>query len=179
MKTPSIRHPAACGWSRLLLLSLLALGACNVTAPARVEAPADTAAGEVAFRFVGPGDAALVVPVYLNGEGPFDFVLDTGATVTCVSQQTAEQLELPRQRGAVGVGVGIGGAGRVSFVRLDSLRLGAARALDMSACLLDLEHMAAFGATIDGLLGLNFLRSFRMTLDFERDVLILVDPSAP
>jgi predicted aspartyl protease len=163
-------------WPGFRLLAFLALGACNVAAPARVEAPADTAAGEVAFRLAGPNEAALLVPVHLNGEGPFDFVLDTGATMTCVSQQTAEELELPRQRGAVGVGVGIGGAGRVGFVRLDSLRLGAARALDMSACLLDLEHMAAFGTPIHGLLGLNFLRSFRVTLDFERNVLILVEP---
>jgi predicted aspartyl protease len=158
------------------LLVCLVASACDIGAPARVDAPADTAAGEVAFRLAGPNDVALLVPVYLNGQGPFDFVLDTGATMTCISHQTAEHLELPRQRGAVGVGVGIGGGGRVSFVRVDSLRLGAAQAFDMTACLLDLQHIQAVGPEVHGLVGLNFLRSFRVTLDFERNVLVLVQP---
>jgi predicted aspartyl protease len=154
----------------------LLLAACEVGAPARIEAPADTAAGEVAFRLAGPQDAALLVPVYVNDQGPFDFVLDTGATLTCIEQQTAEQLALPRERGVRGVGTGIGSAGPVELVRVDSLRLGAARAFDITACVLDLQHLEAFGPAIHGLVGLNFLRSFRVTLDFQRNVLILVEP---
>lgn len=50
----------------LLLVGLAA--ACQPTgAPARVEAPADSAAGEVPFDLAGPGGAALIVPVHLNG----------------------------------------------------------------------------------------------------------------
>lgn len=118
------------------------------------------------------------MPVYVNGEGPFDFVLDTGATLTCLEQTVAAELGVPRARGAVGVGAGVGSAGRMELVRVDSLRLGAAQAFEMTACVLDLQHMQAFGVAIDGLLGLNFLRSFRVTLDFEREILTLVDPAA-
>jgi predicted aspartyl protease len=158
-----------------LLIALLC-AACDVGAPARVEAPADTAAGEVAFRLAGPNEAALLVPVHINGQGPFDFVLDTGATLTCVAQSTAEELELPRQRGIGGIGVGIGGAERIHLVRIDSLRIGATHALDMNACVVDLAHVRVLGPTIRGLIGLNFLRSFRVTLDFQRNVLILTEP---
>ncbi len=160
------------------LLSLLAavLPACEVGAPARVAAPADTAAGEIAFRLAGPNEAALLVPVFINGEGPLDFVLDTGATLTCVGQGTAERLELPERRGVGGYGVGIGGAGAVRLVRVDSLRVGAAEAFDLPACVLDLAQIRALGIEVHGLLGLNFLRSFRVTLDFGRSVLLLVEP---
>lgn len=165
-------------WARVLLPLTVAalLGGCEVGAPARVEAPADTAAGEIGFRMAGRNAAAILVPVHINGEGPFDFVLDTGATLTCIERETAARLALPEQRGALGVGVGIGGGGRVDLVRVDSLRVGEARAVGMTACVLDLQQFAAIGTPIDGLLGLNFLRSFRMTLDFERNVLFLTEP---
>ena len=142
-------------------------------APARVEAPADSAAGEVAFELAGPNDAALLVPVYLNGQGPFDFVLDTGATFTCVDRDVAQRLQLPERTGALGIGAGVGGAGRIRLVRVDSLRVGASRALDVTACELDLAQVEQIGLEVDGLLGLNVLKEFRMTLDFEREVLIL------
>lgn len=162
----------------IALATCAALGACDVRRTIQVDAPADTLAGEVAFELAGPQEIALLVPVYLNGAGPLDFVLDTGATMTCVTTATAERLALPRRRGAVGVGVGVGGAGRIGFVAVDSLRLGQARATGLSACVLDLEHMATIGPAIDGLLGLDFLREFRVTLDFQRNVLILVEPGS-
>lgn len=144
--------------------------------PARVEAPADTGAGEVGFELAGPGGAALIVPVHLNGEGPFDFVLDTGATLTCVDQALAERLELPERRGQIGMGAGVEGTGRVRLVGIDSLRVGDTRAHDLGACTLDLAHIEMIGVEVDGLLGLNFLQEFRVTLDFQRNVVTLEEP---
>lgn len=159
----------------LSALAVLALGACDPGAPRQVRAPADPQAGEVELRLAGPGGAALLVPVHVNGEGPLDFVLDTGATFTCVSDETARRLRLPEQP-AAGVGVGIGGTGRLRLVRIDSLRLGGAVAEDLPACRLDLAHAEALGMSIEGLLGLNFLRSFLVTLDFERRIMRLEPP---
>lgn len=159
--------------TRCALTALLLLVACDVDArPERTEAPADSAAGEVDFELVGPNDAALVVPVTINGVGPFHFVLDTGATLTCVDDALAGRLDLPDAAGAA-FGAGVGGQGRVRLVEIDSIAVGAAAAHDMTACALDLSGMEQVGVEIDGLLGLNFLQSFRVTLDFERGVLIL------
>lgn len=157
-----------------LLLSLLA--ACQSGAPARVEAPADSTAGEIAIEWAGPGEAALTVPVHVNGQGPYSFILDTGATYTCVSNELATELSLPTASGQIGVGAGIGGAGRMRLVRIDSLRVGPARAEELSACALDLSTAQSIGIEFDGLLGLNFLRSFRTVLDFERGVVVLQQP---
>jgi predicted aspartyl protease len=158
---------------------LPALSACDVGAPARVVTPADSAAGETPFRLAGPGGAMLLVTVFINGSGPYDLVLDTGATLTCVDQRVAAELNLPRAAAGVGYGAGVGGSGSVGLVRLDSLRLGHARAERMTACVLDLQHLqqlhgiGSAGSTVHGLLGLNFLKNFRMTLDFDRSVVSL------
>jgi clan AA aspartic protease (TIGR02281 family) len=159
-----------------LVAGLLVLTSCDVGAPARVQAPVDSAAGEVAFELAGPGGAALVVPVFINGQGPFDFVLDTGATFTCVDDALAERLGLQEQRGQVAIGAGVGGAGRVRLVRMDSLRIGEARVERMTACVLDLQALRSIGTGVHGLVGLNFLKSFRVTLDFQRNVVGLQTP---
>lgn len=158
-----------------LLTPLVGIG-CDPAAPGRTEAPADPAAGEVSIRFVGPQDAALLVPVHVNGTGPYDFVFDTGATWTCLESGVASELGLRPEAGPEGVGVGVGGATRVQMVRLDSVRVGAANAFDMPACVLDLEHLGVVGAEIHGLIGLNFMKAFHVSLDFQREVVVLTDP---
>lgn len=159
------------------LVAVLALGGCTAGAPApKVDTPVDSAAGEIKFELAGPGGAAVVVPVVINGQGPFDFALDTGATLTCIDQEIAKKLGLAEERGVRGIGAGMGTAGRISLVRVDSVRVGGAQVNDLMACALDLRHIETIGLGIDGLLGLNFLKSFRMTLDFQRDVLLLRTP---
>lgn len=61
---------------------------------------------------------------------------------------------------------------------IDSIRVGSVRAYDLTACVVDLGQMGMLGFDVHGLLGLNFLKSFRMVLDFERDVLTLEPPRA-
>jgi predicted aspartyl protease len=161
-----------------LVAAAAVVAACELSGgPARVDPPADTAAGEIELRFVGTDDAAIVVPVWINGEGPFDLVLDTGATFTCVTPAVAEQLALEDQPGAVGYGAGVQSSGRVRIVRFDSVRVGAASAWSMSGCVLDLSTLDMIGASVDGLLGLNFLGEFDVRLDFVRNVVSLTAPA--
>lgn len=156
----------------LLALFLGAAGGCLQGTPARIDAPADPAAGEVPFELVGPNDAAIVVQVEVNGEGPFDLVVDTGATFTCLDESLARRLELPDAPG-IGFGAGIGG-GRMRVVEIESLKIGETTAHDLLGCVVDLRHLQDLpGFDVDGLLGLNLLKSFRVTLDFERQVLRL------
>lgn len=139
-----------------------------------VSAAADSAAGEVAFRWAGPGGgAAIVVPVRINGRDSVSLILDTGATITCVDNRLARELALPEQRAIIGSAYGVGGGGRVRLHEVDSLRVGAAVARGLSVCAIDLEALRVVGPDVRGLLGLNVLRNFRMTLDFDRQVLRL------
>ena len=135
---------------------------------------ADSAAGEVPLRVAGRGGAVLMVASHINGSGPYNLVLDTGATLTCIDEGIARQLRLPRKTGAVGLGAGIGGSGRVDLVQVDSIRLGSSSVPGLTACVLDLRHLRELGAGgVSGLLGLNFLTRFHVTLDFERKLMKL------
>lgn len=155
-----------------LLVLLITLYGCRFDASpgTTVTMPADSAAGEVSFELEGQGGAALVVPVHINDAGPFDFVLDTGATFTCINESLVDSLELPGQGGQIGLGAGVGSAGRVRLVALDSLRVGNARAYDLTACALDLASLQQLDLQIDGLVGLNFLKEFQIMLDFDRQI---------
>jgi predicted aspartyl protease len=176
---PSRRRRAATAAATAIVAATALLAGACVEPPrsgAATSAPADSAAGEIPFRLAGPGGAALVVPVHMDGRGPVDLILDTGATYTCVDSALAREWALPEQRLVRGVAVGIGGAGRTTLHRVDSLRVGPAVVRDVSVCSLDLRALRAIGGDVRGLLGLNVLRRFRVTLDFERRVLRL-DPA--
>jgi predicted aspartyl protease len=161
-----------------VLTLVLGLAGCRVSGePAAASAPADPAAGEVAMAGAGPDAAALLVPVHINGAGPFNLVLDTGATFTCVTTELAEQLQLPDQRGAVGIGAGVHTTARVRIIRYDSVRVGLAVVHDMPGCVLDLSALDIVETGVDGLLGLNFLRAFDVQLDFRRGILTLTSPA--
>lgn len=155
-------------------LFILALLGCEGAMPARVSVGADTGAGQVPLRVAGRGGAVLMVAAHINGNGPYNLVLDTGATLTCIDERLARELRLPRKSGAVGVGAGAVGSGRVLLVRVDSVRLGGSTVRNMTACVLDLSHLRDLGAGgVSGLLGLNFLAEFHVTLDFQNRVLTL------
>ncbi|CAN5696761.1 hypothetical protein BH23GEM6_BH23GEM6_18330 [soil metagenome] len=157
----------------LIAVALGVLAGCQEDVqPAASSAPVDAAAGEVDFELSGPGGAAILVPVFVNGEGPFNFVLDTGATLVCLDERLITRLRVPVGT-RTGVGAGIEGTGRIQLVGLDSVRVGQAHAENLIACILDLAHTQALGIEFDGLVGLNFLREFRVTLDFARNVLTL------
>lgn len=162
----------------ILLVALLFLifGSCTVPAPSALSEPADAAAGEVGFELAGPGGAAIVVPVQINGEGPFNFIVDSGATLTCIDQELATRLKLPEQRGMSGIGVGLGSQGNMQLLKVDSFQVGTAKATNLTACGVNLQQMKGIGLDAQGLVGLNFLKSYRVTIDFNRKVLQLQKP---
>jgi hypothetical protein len=66
----------------------------------------------------------------------------------------------------------------VKLVRIRSLQVGTAKATDLSGCSIDLGNIQALGVEVKGLLGLNFLKSFKLTIDFDRKILQLQKPQS-
>jgi len=161
---------------RMTIVAALAassiLAGCSRTA----EAPAQASApGEVPITLAA-GGAAVLVPVHVNGAGPYHFVLDTGATLTCIDQALAERLELPQPVGLIGHGTTLRETGTIGLHRIDRLNVGSVSAARLTACAIDLQRIEAAGLKADGLLGLNFLKAFKVTVDFDRKVLTLAPP---
>lgn len=163
----------------VLPLCLLAAGGCGeegLSAGGSAE-PIDSlnaaGGGEGVVEVEFSGSAAMILPVHVNGEGPLDFALDTGSTLTCVDREVARRLSLPGEAGRRGVAAGAAGVGEMSVVRIDSLRLGDASMRSLQACVVDLAHARQVGVEIEGLIGLNFLRAYRVEIDFDRRVVRL------
>ena len=63
-------------------------------------------ANEVKFKISDPASPLVIVPTYVNGQGPFGFILDTGASMTMLSTELARQLRISGGEVKEGVGAG-------------------------------------------------------------------------
>ena len=129
----------------------------------------------VKFRLAGGAQPLILLPVEVNGEGPFEFILDTGAGTSLLSSDLGQKLGVK----VIGSkeGQSAGGAVSVSLAKVDSLAVGSVKLDDVDVGLVDLSHIGkTVGAKIDGDLGYNFLRHFRVTLDYRQSEILLDDP---
>jgi predicted aspartyl protease len=122
----------------------------------------------VQFDLAHPDKPLILLDIHINGEGPFRFVLDTGAGRTMISPQLAEKLGIGAEAGAVpGKATGASGSIDVHATTLQSIRAGDATLDELPAGIMDLEIISkAIETEIDGILGYTFLRQFRVTIDY-------------
>jgi len=160
----------------LTIMAALIPAACTIPMSGDFGTPTSTTTGEVPFALAAPNDAAIIVPVKINGHGPYKFVLDTGATFTCIDQKLADELKLPEWRGQFGVGVLMPTDGNIKLVSLDTFEVGNVKATEMKACAIEFSRLQTGGLDARGLVGLNFLKSFQVKIDFKKKVLHLDKP---
>ena len=119
----------------------------------------------VKFRLAGGAQPLALVPVQINGAGPFEFILDTGAGTTLVAPHIAQRLNL--QTTATKEGQTAGGRVTVALSSVDTLQVGRGRAKNLQVAITDLSHLGrVIGAQPDGDLGYNFLKGFCLTIDY-------------
>ena len=112
-----------------------------------------------------------VVTVQVNGTRPAKMILDTGASHTIVSFAVARDLSLWAQGRATSMTMHTaGGAVQADVLSITSIQIGEADVRDVEAVIHDLPDAPP---GIEGLLGLNVLRHFTVTLDTVRHRLIL------
>jgi len=110
----------------------------------------------------------MTVPVTIEGEGPFYFMIDTGAQATVVTRGLTEKLELLPIGSATIVGMGSRRAAQL--FQLDGLEF-AQRVLDnIEAPMLEARNIGA-----DGILGLDSLQDLRVLIDFRNDTIAVND----
>ena len=123
---------------------------------------------EIAFRWATAEDPLVVVPVFVNEKGPYDFALDTGASSTVISLELAAEFGIATEK--ISRLTAGGGNGSVSRVQLSSLAVGAARQENLAAAASDFltKLNAELGSKLQGIVGYDFLRHYRVTLDYPR-----------
>jgi predicted aspartyl protease len=111
--------------------------------------------------------SSVIVPVTFNGALGANLALDTGATITVVSRRIASSLALsPLGTSKVGT---VGGIVTLPLARLKSLKVGDAEVQDLVVSIHDFSP----DPRIEGLLGLDFLKNFHVSLDARRNLLVL------
>jgi predicted aspartyl protease len=115
----------------------------------------------------------IIVPVSINGSGPYDFLLDTGCAKTMVNQKLADELGLPRVGGDKTV-VGVLSSSTMPIVHVDSLSV--AGATVSGGELFSTDHPATATGKVRGVLGEDFLRNFDLLIDYRHQAIRLESP---
>jgi predicted aspartyl protease len=132
-----------------------------------------TVAGMV--RFERLGDGGIIVPVTIDGRGPFRFLLDTGSSHSAVSAALAADLAL-RPVARTLVTTPVGETWR-AVVRVRSLALASLFVLEIQPSVFDGQRLAG-GLPVGGVLGQDVLAGLSYTLDYPRRRLSWGGPSA-
>jgi predicted aspartyl protease len=101
----------------------------------------------------------MTTQVYINGQGPYNFMVDTGANSSGISTELAAALKL--EAGQPTRVHGIAAAVMVDTVQIKELRLGAVRLSVKNAPVFKREDLG-----VDGLIGLDLLHDRVVTLNF-------------
>jgi predicted aspartyl protease len=107
----------------------------------------------------------VIVEAYINGAGPYDFLLDTGSQVTMIDESLASELNIESTTAAAVVGVSLNGKG-AKYALVNSVRVGKnADVQSLYVLAFDMKEIQAAGHTLRGLIGGDFLAHFNATID--------------
>ncbi len=114
----------------------------------------------------------ILATVEVNGQGPFRFILDTGANWSALSPELVELLQLPLAEGVTLEVQGVTGAATLPAVRVESLRAGKILLPPGSFPVLPGDVLGR----ADGILGISGLQGARIFVDFANDN-VVIEPS--
>lgn len=140
----------------------LAVGALTPVAgdvPREPSAPPETAEQSEEISIADNRRDRMTVSTMVDGKGPYQFLIDTGAERTVISSELANRLDLDEGRDARLHSMS--GVGTVSTVVIPSLQVGRNQVQGIHAPALKQAHIGAAG-----MLGIDTLQSQRITFDF-------------
>lgn len=114
----------------------------------------------------------MTVAATVDAQGPFAFVVDSGADTSVLGSRVAQALKLPA--GTPVLLHAMTSSGRVDRVRVGELGLGESVVRDMQLPVLREQDLGA-----DGLIGIDALVEQRLMMDFEKRVIAIEDTRKP
>ena len=116
----------------------------------------------------------IVVEARVNGQGPFDFALDTGSSISAVFDELRDELALEPIPGIKVIVHGAVASGQFSLLDIGLLEVGREAWADPR--IVSLPGETAAGVGIDGLLGVDFLRRYAVGFSTRDRVIRLYPP---
>jgi predicted aspartyl protease len=160
------------GFGRGLLIA--AAGALSLAAaPPAVPPAVPPEAGKIdhvtdQVSTANDGAMRMTVPVTLAGQGPYHFVVDTGADRTVVSRQVADRLGLADSNRAILHSMS--GVTEITTVKLPTIGVAGHDTDDINAAALDQENIGA-----QGLLGVDTLKGRRVVMGFKKRTMTVLE----
>jgi len=136
--------------------------------PYEIKQPRDVRFHVVPFREVR---GKIVIPVRLNGSGPVEMVVDTGAEQTVLSRRSAQRYGVKALVSTLTAGVGEIGLRGVETGTLESLEIGALRVNNVP-CLIKNPPLAAIPTREDDSISPPAL-GLSMRIDYGRRVMVI------
>jgi hypothetical protein len=117
-------------------------------------------------------ETRLTVPVHVNGRGPYQFIVDSGADTSAVGLRIAYGLQLPL--GTPTILNSMTARDIVDRVKVDRLTLGTSSFKD-----LQLPALRETDVGGDGMIGIDALVEQRLMMDFEKKLIKVEDARVP
>ncbi|HYC95306.1 MAG TPA: retroviral-like aspartic protease family protein [Sphingomicrobium sp.] len=114
----------------------------------------------------------MTVPVSVAGQGPYNFLVDTGSERTVISRELANRLRLTGGRAAILHSVM--GANDVKTVHIPHLKVSS-----NVISVIDAPALSASNIGADGMLGVDSLRSQRVLFDFKAKTMSITPSNQP
>lgn len=124
----------------------------------------------------------MIIPLTIDGKGPYNFVLDTGVGLMLISDSTLVDSVNVKNLRSINIS-GFGDGQPLSAYVCPSLevRIGNAVATNLTAAILkqDVFELSSYvGMPVHGLIGYEFFNSFIVRIDFSQNILTVYRPSA-
>lgn len=113
----------------------------------------------------------IIVDVRLDEQGPFRFALDTAATVSLVTAELREKLQLSSVSGRSVTVHGLVASGQFPLLQADRVDVGEVAWIDAEIVPIPGETYAT--ASIDGVLGMDFLRQYAVVVSTQARIVRL------
>ena len=100
----------------------------------------------------------IVIQVLVNGEGPFKFTLDTGASISVIHDRLRDRLALQTVPGRTVIVYGAVTSGRFPLLNVDQMQIG--RETWTAPRIVSMPGESAASREMDGILGIDFLSQY-------------------
>lgn len=124
----------------------------------------------IPFKLAKADEPLILLETMVDDKGPFRFVLDTGAGLTIIAPELAKKLDIkPNKQDKQDKATGAGGNLDIHFGTVRFLKVGETKVKGLRIGIMDLTGISKVIETeIDGIIGYNFLKKFRMTIDYPK-----------
>lgn len=158
---------------RIAPLALATVMMLPAAAPAAGPVPPAAESGAAHLQFKGPGWFArlrrIVVPVRIDGQGPFRFLLDTGADGSIISRSLVRRLKLTVSQSASAEVDGTTGVERMPYVTIARLKVGP---IVKTGVIMPISDSPVLHG-LDGILGMAGFGAVRLAVNFKHNRVVI------